>query len=63
MKTRRNLMSEVVLSKKDQASLERLKVQRRYDAIVRLGSLLIGRGLKWAFFVYLVWQARIATRA
>jgi hypothetical protein len=56
-------MNEVVLSKKDQASIERLKVQRRYDAIVRLGGLLIGRGFKWGFFGWLVWQCQIAISA
>ena len=51
------------LSKKDQAALARLRVDRRYDAIIRLGSLFIGRGLKWGFFAWLAYQGRIAVAA
>jgi|ERR1044072_1759065 hypothetical protein len=51
------------LSKKDQASLERLRVQRRYDVVVRLGGLFITRGFKWGFFAYLAYQGRLAIAA
>lgn len=56
-------MADNRLSKKDVGNIERLRVQRRYDAFVRLGSLLIGRGLKWGFFAWLAYQAQIAVSA
>src|SRR5438874_10400782 len=48
------------LSNKDRVSLERLRIQRRYDAAVRLGGLCITRGSKWGFFAYLAYQGRMA---
>jgi hypothetical protein len=48
------------------AWIEQRRVDRRHDTIIRLGSLLIGRGLKWGFFAYLAYQARetlVALRA
>jgi hypothetical protein len=48
------------LSNKDRVGLERLRIQRRYDLIVRLGGLAITRGSKWGFFAYLAYEARLA---
>lgn len=49
----------VTLSRKDAAAIEKLRVNRRYDAI----GLVIGRGFKWGFFAILVWQGRHAVEA
>ena len=46
------------LRAKDLATLERRRIDRRYDAIIRLGSLLIGRGLKWGYFGYLTYAGQ-----
>ena len=43
----------------DKTSLEKLRIQRRYD----LFSLFVGRGLKWGFWVFLAWQARLTLTA
>ena len=51
------------LSKKDAALIARLRVDRRYDLAARVAGLLIGRGLKWGFFAFLVWEARQAIEA
>lgn len=50
-------------SRRDVVQLERLRTDRRYELWTRLGSLLIGRGLKWGFFGFLVYQFRLAVEA
>jgi hypothetical protein len=56
-------MADTRLSRRDAAALERLRIERRYNAIVRLGSLLVGRGFKWGFWAFLAYQARQAVAA
>jgi hypothetical protein len=48
---------------RDKISLEKLRVQRFWDTFLRLGSLFIGRGLKWGYYAFLTWQARLAMEA
>jgi hypothetical protein len=59
----RHWMADSQLSKKDRAAIQKLAVNRRWDAVLRLGSLLIGRGSKWLFFGWLVYQGRIGAEA
>jgi hypothetical protein len=56
-------MPDSSLSKKDQAAVAKRRIDRRYDLLLKLGSLLIARGLKWGFFGYLAYQGRLALAA
>jgi hypothetical protein len=57
------MAADASLAKKDRATLARLAVNRRHDTIVRLGGLLIGRGFKWGFFAWLVYEIQVSITA
>ena len=45
---------------REKLSVDKLRVQKRYDTALHLCSLFIGRGLKWGFWAFLVWQGRLS---
>jgi hypothetical protein len=51
------------LSSAQQLELDRYRLELRYEAAVRLGSLGIGKGFKWGFWAWLAYQTSLAVRA